>query len=88
MTARTARQETSQHHQSQVDKMDDSQQDNFIVDIGGLRMSTNYSFQVVPQQQQQNLGFGTRPSQISLQTKGCKYKYVCIECNGPKIVGR
>lgn len=33
-------------------------------------MSTNYSFEVVPQDMMQK--FGGRPSQISLQTKGCK----------------
>lgn len=65
MTARTARQETGQ--QSEKDRED---KENFIVDIGGLRMSTNYSFQVMPQDLGQK--FGIRPSQISLQTKGCK----------------
>lgn len=41
----------------------------YLTDIGGLRMATNYTFQVIP------LDPGTeesQPSKISLQTKGCK----------------
>lgn len=58
MAARTGR-ETSQGEKT------------ISFDIGGLRMSTNYSFQVLPQDLGQK--FVARPSQISLQTKGCKF---------------
>ncbi|OXA62193.1 hypothetical protein Fcan01_02147 [Folsomia candida] len=59
MAARTGR-ETSQGEKT------------ISFDIGGLRMSTNYSFQVLPQDLGQK--FVARPSQISLQTKGFSAK--------------
>ena len=56
---RTGRQETNESNEI------------FLIEIGGLRMATNYTFQVVPQDPIHK--YGGRPSQISLQTKGCKY---------------
>ncbi|CAG7725602.1 unnamed protein product [Allacma fusca] len=59
-TGRTGRQETNDSNEV------------FLIEIGGLRMATNYTFQVVPQDPVQKKG--GRPSQISLQTKGFSAK--------------
>jgi len=59
VTARSGRQETNEGKSP----------GHYLTDIGGLRMATNYTFQVIP------LDPGTEessPSRISLQTKGCK----------------
>ncbi|CAL8135435.1 unnamed protein product [Orchesella dallaii] len=61
VTARSGRQETNEAKSP----------GHYLADIGGLRMATNYTFQVIPLETETS---ESSPSRISLQTKGFSAK--------------